>query len=237
MTSLQIKNLVLIVGGSSSVGEAVINKFENAGCSVLTTYNKNKPVMKNSESHCMKLDLSDEDSIKALADHLSVEDEPLGTAIFLSGVLPGNNLAAYENSEIDSVMQVNFNGQAKLIKAIQPSFSENSHIIMMSSISAQRGSFDPIYAAAKGAIISFVKSQARAMNGRPRINAIMPGLINDSTMFHDMAPEIQKRHIQDTAAGALLELEDLGQIIFDLCQPHWISLNGACIPINGGSYV
>ena len=55
-------------------------------------------------------------------------------------------------------MSINFSSQAIILKEIFSLIHSKSKIIMFSSISGQKGSFDPIYAASKGAILSFVKS-------------------------------------------------------------------------------
>ena len=60
-------------------------------------------------------------------------------------------------------MSVNFNGQAKLIMSILSMLTPRSGLLLFSSISVQRGSYDPIYAASKGALLSLVKSLAKSL--------------------------------------------------------------------------
>ena len=133
-------------------------------------------------------------------------------------------------------MMVNFTGQAKVVKGLLPLFASGSQIIMISSISAQKGSYDPIYAASKGAILSFVKSLAAGLEG-VRVNAIAPGLIQDSTMYKEMAADRQELHRRQTVQKKLLSMSDLADVIYDISQDHWKHLNGACIDLNGGQYV
>ncbi len=228
---------VLIVGGASSVGQAIIQTFESNGIPVLATHHHKETSLTHPESETIELNLGDDVSIAEAAAHIKKTDRSISNAIFVSSILPGKNLENYDIKLMSDVLQVNFIGQASFIKAISQNFAIGSQILMMSSISAERGSFDPIYAASKGAVLSFVKSQAKAMKGRPRVNALTPGLIQDSSMFLDMDEVIRNRHISDTATGELLKLDDLAKIIYDLTQPHWSNLNGACIPINGGAYV
>jgi 3-oxoacyl-[acyl-carrier protein] reductase len=143
----------------------------------------------------------------------------------------------YTFEEIDKVMSINFTGQAKLIKKIIPLLSKKSRLLLLSSISAQKGSYDPIYAASKGGLLSFVKSLLPSLPVGASINAIAPGLIQDSTMFKNMTSDRQDIHKAQINSGKLLNEEDLAKIIFDLCQDHWNHLNGACIDLNGGQYV
>jgi 3-oxoacyl-[acyl-carrier protein] reductase len=70
-----------------------------------------------------------------------------------------------------------------------------------------------------------------------RINALAPGLIEGSSMYMDMNPVIQEGHRVQSHSKNLLSMEDLSEIVFDICQSKWSHLNGACVDLNGGAYV
>ncbi len=228
---------VLIVGASSSIGREISAQFRSASMRVITTHTSTPPHEAGEQSDALFLDLRDDESIDVFAHKLKELTPRIDIAIFLAGILPGKNLAKYGFAEIDEVMAVNFNGQAKLLMRMLPLLTTRSRLIMFSSISAQRGSFDPIYAASKGALLSLVKSLATALPPGARINSIAPGLIQDSAMFQDMTPERQEYHRNQVPSKQLLRPHDLAKIVFDLCQDHWAHLNGACIDLNGGQNV
>jgi 3-oxoacyl-[acyl-carrier protein] reductase len=230
---------VLIIGSSSITGGEISTLFRKASMRVITTYSSTKPKDFDGQSDvdALHLDLRDDENIENFSQRLKKISSTIDIAIFLSGVLPGKRLDNYEFSEIDEVMAINFNGQAKLISKILPLFNENSRLLLFSSISAQRGSFDPVYAASKGALLSLVKSLIFELPLGARINSIAPGLIQDSTMFQDMTLERQQYHKNQIPSRRLLQQKDLAKIVFDLCQDHWRHLNGACIDLNGGQYV
>ena len=152
-------------------------------------------------------------------------------------IISGKNLSEYTPEEIDQVMNINFIAFTKLYKKLEKYFNNESQLIAVSSISAQRGSYDPIYAASKGALISFVKSISQINPLKIRANAIAPGLIENSSMFHAMEPARQSFHINQSPTKKLTKIEDLSSIIFDMTKPHWSNVNGEVIKINGGSYV
>ena len=228
---------VLIVGASSSIGSEISSLFQNASMRVITSYTSTLPCDVNEGTEALHLDLTSDESINKFAKKLKEITPRIDVAIFLAGILPGNNLEQYEFAGIDKIMAINFNGQAKLIMKILPMLTARSRLLLFSSISAQRGSFDPIYAASKGALLSLVKSLASGLPPGARINSIAPGLIQDSTMFQDMAPERQEFHRSQVPSKQLLHTQDLAKIVFDLCKDHWAHLNGACIDLNGGQYV
>ena len=107
----------------------------------------------------------------------------------------------------------------------------------MSSISGQRGSFDQIYAAPVSAILGPGKSLSRTPIQRTRFNIIALGLVDQSSMFHEMKLSRQQYHIQNNPLKKLLPKDSLAEIIYELTTEKWAHLNGAVVPVNGGSYV
>lgn len=222
---------VIIVGASSSVGSAVVDAFLAYGDNVISTYNnKNIP-------NSIHLDLIDNTSIISFPLRAGIQAGSIDVVIFLSSMLPGKDLINYKDDDLERVMTINFTGQVKLLRSLFPYLSEKSHIIMLSSVSGQRGSFDPIYAASKSAVLGFVKSLATNLGPNKRINTIAPGLIKDSAMYNQMSTERQELHRNNTPIKSLLEINDLAKIIVDITLPHWAHINGACIDVNGGQYV
>ena len=229
---------IIILGGSSSIGKSICSKFNTQDNRVISTYFLKNDLLnnpKNTES--IHLNLNDNESIIDFSQKLISEKISIDILVSLAGILPGKNLLEYSFEEIDEVLSVNFSGQAKLIRNILPLLTNKSKLLLFSSISAQKGSYDPIYSASKGAILSFIKSLLPTIPEGSTINAIAPGLIQDSTMFNDMTKDRQEFHKKQIFSGNLLDKDDLAKIIFDLCQDHWGHLNGACIDLNGGQYL
>ena len=232
---------IVILGGSSSIGKAIFNQFNNKNNKnnkIISTYfSEGSPAntSKNNELFCV--DLDNNKSIIEFSEKLISEKITIDILISLVGILPGKNLLEYTFEEIDKVLSINFTGQAKLIRNIIPLLSTKSKLLLMSSISGQKGSYDPFYSASKGALLSFVKSVLPSLPTGATINAIAPGLIQDSAMFKNMTFDRQESHKKQVNSGKLLNQDDLAKIIYDLCEDHWSHLNGACIDLNGGQYV
>ena len=232
---------IVILGGSSSIGKAIFNQFNNKNNKnnkIISTYfSEGSPAntSKNNELFCV--DLDNNKSIIEFSEKLISEKITIDVLISLVGILPGKNLLEYTFEEIDKVLSINFTGQAKLIRNIIPLLSTKSKLLLMSSISGQKGSYDPFYSASKGALLSFVKSVLPSLPTGATINAIAPGLVQDSAMFKNMTFDRQESHKKQVNSGKLLNQDDLAKIIYDLCEDHWSHLNGACIDLNGGQYV
>lgn len=230
------KQYSLLIGGSSSLGTVVASEFVNQGEHVVCTYT-NQVVPQKQSILSFALDITAGDSIDDFYDKMVAEGLQFKNILFLSSIILGNNMNDYVDEDIERVMTINFSGQAKLLKKIISLFTQQASILMYSSISGQRGSYDPIYAASKGAVLSFVKSMATQLPKGMRINAIAPSLVEDTSMYNDMKKDRQDFHRKMSPLGELITRENLAKISYDLCQPHWRHLNGACIDINGGVYV
>ena len=224
----------LIIGGVTSLSEPILNIFVKNEHRVTATFNSKKP--ENNNVNWMKLDCDSDNSISNFTSEIK-KLPPLNNLIFLTGILPGKSVQEYTFEEINKVMNINSNSVAKIICSLSDHFIKNSQILLMSSISGQRGSFDPIYAASKSAIIGFGKSLSQTLTPVTRTNIIAPGLVDQSSMYNDMLPERKEHHIKNSPLNNLLDREELAKIIYELTTDKWNHLNGAVIPINGGSYV
>lgn len=228
----------LIIGASSSLGSSVIKTFRESGHDITATYAKSYLNIDNSENiSSIHLDLTSNESISKFGIDISTQKKNFDLCIFLAGYLPGNAIEDYKNAEIDKVMSINFSGFVKSYKHILPKFNDNAQVIIVSSVSGQRGSYDPVYAASKAALIAFMKSLSQVSPLKVRANAVAPALISNTSMFNDMDSSRQKFHINQSPTGRLTYPEDLSKIILDISRSHWSNMNGAIVQINGGSYV
>jgi 3-oxoacyl-[acyl-carrier protein] reductase len=227
---------IVIVGGSSSVGRATIDSFSARGDTVLATYGRN-PFEAPVGVKLVSLDLKAEETFGPFAVEVEENLGPPDAVLLLAGILPGKSLLAYDSDLMNEVMQVNLTSQALLIQALMPRMAPGGQMLIMSSISGERGSFDPIYAASKAALIGLVKSLATWHGDKVRFNCVAPALIEGSAMFEAMSPERREHHKQTNPTKELLKVEDLAQVMVDLVQTHWRHLNGAIIRLNGGVYL
>lgn len=227
----------LVIGASSPIGRAVVAEFEAHGMDVIATYHRNAPTDASPGTRWRPLDVTDEERIATLTHGIAVSGELLDVVVMVVGILPGKPLEAYDLPSIDEVMRANVSGPAMLIASLLPLLRPGSRVVMFSSVSGERGSFDPIYAASKGAIISLVKSLAIRHAPKTRFVAIAPGLVDHSGMYAEMKPERQAFHREATPLGRLITPVEIAKIVYDLTQEHWAHANGSCVRINGGAYV
>lgn len=228
---------VLVVGASASFGCELVTRFVAQGAQVLATTRSGRLTDAPEAARVEALDLLDSASLDRLADSVVPSFGALDVAVFLAGILPGKPLAAYDDALMDDVMRSNFTAQAALLRRLLPRFNHGAQVWMLSSISGDRGSFDPVYAASKAALVAFVKSLATWLAPALRVNALAPALIEDSAMFEAMTPERRAHHLATTPTGRLTTPAEIAAVIVNLCEPAWANLNGQVIRLNGGAHV
>lgn len=228
---------VLVIGASASLGPCLVEGFSALGDQVLATTRSGVLTGARDAVRVEPLDLLDPASLDRLVGFVLPSFGALDVAVFLAGTLPGKSLAAYDDTLMHQVMSSNFTAQAALLRRLLPHFNPGAQVWMMSSVSGDRGSFDPIYAASKAALVAFVKSLATWLAPGLRVNALAPALIDGSAMFEAMAPERRNHHLASTPTGRLSTPAELAGVIVNLCEPVWANLNGQVIRINGGAHV
>ncbi|MDT0377699.1 SDR family oxidoreductase [Streptomyces sp. DSM 42041] len=226
----------LVVGASSSIGAAVVDAFAQRGDHVHGT-GRTGVVPGLAPDRTLALDLRDPASLDAAAAACAERVARLDVVVFLAGILPGDSLDAYSDEQIADVLTVNVGAQAALLRRLLPLMGDGGQVVMTASVSGERGSFDPVYAASKAAVIGLVKSLATWLAPRIRVNAVSPALIEDSTMYRDMAPERRSVHRERTPTGRLVTAQEVAGVIAGLCDPAWAGLNGQIIGVNGGAHV
>ena len=228
---------ILIVGGSSNIGRELIKKLSKKNYEIFITFNKNKLRSKDKKEIIQfKLDITSNTQIKNLVKKIKKLKIFFDKIIFLQCQLAGKSLDDFNTNDIRKNLDINFTGQVILLKKIKKQINKNCLIIFISSISAVRGSYDPIYAASKGAIVSFVKSLSTWWAPEIKSICLLPGVIKDTEIFRKFSNERKKFQIKQTPNAELLNKNDLSKIIIDLLESHWRHANGSIININGGAY-
>lgn len=232
---MRINKKTIIIGASSSIGQDIVEAFVKNGHSVLGTGNSH-PVAASDGVASTQLDLTSDQSIKDFRHYVAGRFPNPDCMVVLTGLVLGKNISEYSYAEIEQVLGVNFTGLAKLVASTFDLFQDQSQIIFLGSQAADRGSYDPIYAAAKGALVAFAKSLSRGLAPRTRVNVVAPSLIMNSRGYLDMPKTRREFHLRNTPTSSFIEKDELAQLVLNLTEKHWSHLNGTVVRLNGGSY-
>ncbi|BDW96813.1 putative short chain dehydrogenase/reductase [Thalassospira tepidiphila] len=219
-----------VIGADSSVGRGLVEVYAKAGYQVIGT-SRREPALP--DKNIFSIDLENPGSLRTLAKKAGAID----VLILCIGMLPGKDLRHYTDTELSEVFHANAIIAMKVVRDLLDYMRVGGVVLFMGSIAGSAGSYDDAYAASKAALVGLTKSLAKKSSNGVRFNCVAPGLIEGSTMFGGFTEDEIKRHEQQTPVGKLLMLDDLVRICFDITQPHWSSLNGQVIDINGGRYV
>lgn len=228
---------VLIVGGTASIADAIVSAFGASALKLFVTYRYTAPANLPMTASAVRCDIRTAAGRAELVRIIEGSGAGLDGVIVLSGSILGKNLEQTTDEEMAELAAVNLTGPMGLLRDLLPSINPGARILLMSSIAGERGSFDPIYAATKGALIPFAKSLATWLGKRMTVTIVAPGAIEGSRMVNDMSAERVAHHRAATPTGELVNPQDLARILVDLAHPHWRHANGAVVRINGGAYV
>lgn len=227
------KNSVLIVGSSSKIAKNIISSLDSN--SIIYGISRKKLTLKSHNNYRhLKFDLS---NFSENNEHIiTLKKERFNCIIFAQGLLNAKELKSYAVDDIYKVFDINIISTIKLCKILIPLMLINSKVIFLSSISANNGSYDEVYASSKSALKGLCVSLAKKYGNKTTFNIISPGTVIDSKMTKKINANTLIKHKMDTPTGKLNNSKDIAKIILSILDQSWNNLNGETIEINGGRY-
>lgn len=179
-----MKNLVnkvaLVTGGNSGIGYAAAEELVAQGAKVIVT-GRNKEALIKAESELNVTGIvADQADLKSIDNLVSEVKSKFGKIdiIFLNaGTASFAPVESASEEHYDSIMNVNVKGVYFTVQKLLPILNDGGSIIFNTSINANIGMPNSsVYAASKGAILSFNRVLATELASRNiRVNAISPG--------------------------------------------------------------
>lgn len=233
---------VLITGASSGFGAHFAEVLAAAGAEVTLGARRVEKLEEiaarvraaGGVAHTVKLDVSDEDSVKATFDVMPAQDVVINNA----GINIENSTLDLSSSEWDQVVDTNVKGMWMVSReAIRLWINENrpGNIINIASILGLRVQSQlAVYTTSKAAAIQLTKSLALDYaRNHIRVNAICPGYfatdINREWLATDGGQKMLKR-VPFRRAGKLEELD--GPLLL-LASDASSYMSGSCIVVDG----
>jgi NAD(P)-dependent dehydrogenase (short-subunit alcohol dehydrogenase family) len=229
---------VLVTGGTSGIGAAIVRGFLELGAAVTAT-----------GAFLHELEVAGADPVLARASlrQLDVTDGP-AVAILIGGLdrldilinCAGTIRRAeeHEPEAFAQVVDVNLNGTMRACAAARPLLAarRGSIVNTASMLSFHGGGHAPAYSASKGGVAQLTKSLAIAYADEGvRVNAIAPGWIATPLTKRAREDEARSRAIVErTAMKRWGEPEELVGAVLFLCSPAAAFVTGAILPVDGG---
>ena len=231
---------VLVVGGSSGIGNGIAQGFRQRGARVAVT---------GTRATAEDYDAGEGSDLDGLAYHslnLSDRDALSGFDHGFGGldvVVLSQGIVRYGQEEFaregwDAVVRVNLDSVMDCARAFRAELADSGgSLILVSSVAAFKAAFgNPAYAASKAGAASLVKSlgEAWARDGI-RVNGIAPGLVptklTQVTTANDKRREAALRSIP---AGRMGTPADMAGAALFLASPLAAYVVGQTITVDGG---
>jgi len=166
----------IIIGGSSGIGEGIVNLLEQEEATVLATYNNNEKQDRNKIIYLQ---------FDALNDTLNLDDLPdeIHGLAYCPGTINLKPFHRFTDEDFIEDFKIQVLGATKIIKQLLPKLkkSKEASIVLFSTVAVQFGfNFHSQVSISKGAIEGLTRSLASELSPNIRVNAIAPALTNTS---------------------------------------------------------
>ena len=163
----------------------------------------------------------------------------LDILVHSAGIWPSEEVPVHEMTDERwrRTMRENVDAMFYVSRAAARVMGEGGRIVHISSTAGQRGeAFHADYAASKGAMISFVKSQAVELARRGiTVNSVAPGWVDTEMCAAVFAAGGEARIAAGIPVGRVARPDDVAWAVVALCTPGARHVVGEVVNVNGGS--
>lgn len=235
--------VTLIVGGTSVIGQAMVERLANTKDVLVFTYHTNEALAKRLARdlqdkglmvYALPLDATNPDDVSAFFASIAPYGK-LSQVICTVGKSHYGLFSQSDNEVWQALWTINVSSYVyvtrEAIKLMQRTFTKGS-ILLLSSIWGERGaSNEVLYSMTKGAINSLVKALAKEVSYQGiRINALAPGAV-DTPMLDELGEDKQVL-LEAMPFGTFVSSEELAHMAQTILTTP--SLTGQIITVDGG---
>ena len=185
------------------------------------------------------IDLRDPQALGPAITKTRTQLPKIGGLVHAAGVVDSGSLEGVTVESWDAGINVHLRPLILLTQALLPDLAANpgSAIVAIASINATLGNaHNPIYTAAKGGMLSLVRSLAdRLARDKIRINTVSPGMVMTPMLkpsYDALPPKSYERRILLERVG---EPEELGRVVRFLLSDEASYITAAEIVVDGGN--
>lgn len=232
---------VLVVGGSSGIGNGIAQAFRRCGAEVFVWGTRASATDYSSAEGsdlaglnyaCVDVaDAANVESYVAPFATLDVLVQSQGTVMYAR--------REFEMSAFQRVMDINLNSVMACAVKFRPLLAKTAgSIVNLSSVAAYRSTVgNPAYSASKTGVMALTRTLAQAWARESiRVNAIAPGLVETKlTKVTTDHPERLNTALKSIPLGRLGTVEDMSNAVLFLASPLAAYVTGQTLVIDGGA--
>ncbi|WP_214780590.1 SDR family oxidoreductase [Exiguobacterium sp. s22] len=238
------QRVVLVIGGTGGIGEAIVTKLATSGMAVAIHYSGNQQKALNLEGslHQQGLemmtvtgDISDEKEVQAIFSEIENTWGGVDVLVNTAGIMKLSKIEDLDLEDFDKMFRVNTRGHFLLAKyAAKHLRSGGAFIALSTTVTRTQFPMYGAYVASKAAVESLTLTLARELRGKDiTVNTVSPGPTATPFFFEGKTEEMISNFSKAAPLERLGTPEDIADIVHYLASgARWI--NGQTIFANGG---
>jgi NAD(P)-dependent dehydrogenase (short-subunit alcohol dehydrogenase family) len=205
--------VILVTGGAAGIGRATAELCAQRGATVIVAdidEQNGAQVARGANARFVQVDVSKEDSIKALYEQIEAEYGHLDVLLHCAGILLGAHvpLAEFTSDTFQKVWEINTRGTFLSAKYAAPLLRKTGKgtMVLVSSGAATGGSSSFAYGSSKGGVHSLGIILANALAAdNIRVNVLAPGNIDTAMKRSVIAADVQRKGQADQFEQAVAD--------------------------------
>ena len=243
--SLEGKNAI-VTGAGRGIGKAIASALAQRGCQVVIAERlaelgeataKEITNTYGQRSIAIPVNVGDLGSVKEMVEKALGEFGRIDILVNNAGVTRDNLIMRMEESDWDTVMDINLKGAWNSCKAIiRPMMKQRyGRIVNISSVSGLAGQMGQTnYSASKAGVIGLTKALAREVATRNiTVNAVAPGFI-PTALTVDLPADLKEAILKATPMGRMGTPEEIAYAVVFFASDEASYITGQVLSVDGG---
>ena len=234
---------VLVTGGASGIGLAIVTAFTTAGAKVVVLDRDGTAPDGLPAVGYVRADVTDDAGVRAAVDAAAARLGGLDVLVNNAGIGVVGTVLDASDEQWHQVLDVNVVGTARVSRAAWPHLQRSSRaaVVNIGSIVATAGLPQrAVYSASKGAVVALTRAMAAdGVADGIRVNAVNPGTVDTPWVGRLLAqetdPDARRAALEARQPhGRFVSAEEVAHAVLHLASPLAGSTTGADIAVDGG---